>query len=280
LFLSGVLAHNDRLTPNTAGQLKALTDSIRAGVLLEDYSRRIEFVNPAFCALMRTPLRPEQLVGADHLQVAEMLKELFTRPDSFLAAVQGDAGHSESVSDILPMRDGRVLERTRTPVLLYGVVDGYAWTYHDVTERILRTLELRESEARVRAVLESAPDGVIVMDGVGRIREYNAEATKLFGWVPEEVLGLPLCEIMIPETLHSAYHAGVAHLREEGHAHLMSERIRTPVLHKNGSTVLVDAVVSRVEDESGGDLFTVFVRPAPVHSSAGRRWAQRPTSLR
>jgi PAS domain S-box-containing protein len=55
-------------------------------------------------------------------------------------------------------------------------------------------LELQASNARVRelaAMLDTASDGVVVLDEVGRIRSLNRSAEALFGYVAREVVGEP-----------------------------------------------------------------------------------------
>ena len=62
----------------------------------------------------------------------------------------------------------------------------------DVTERRRREEEIRASEERLRAVIESAPVGIVEIDLDDRVLHWNPAATKIFGWTAEEVVGRPL----------------------------------------------------------------------------------------
>lgn len=71
------------------------------------------------------------------------------------------------------------------------------WILRDVTERRRAERALRASEARNRAVLDVAFDGVLGIDGEGKIRSSNTALSRMFGYRagtldgrPEEVLGL------------------------------------------------------------------------------------------
>lgn len=55
-----------------------------------------------------------------------------------------------------------------------------------------------------RALFESAPDGILVVDRGGRIRDANAEAERLFGWSREEMEGQPI-EILVPEDVRGSH---------------------------------------------------------------------------
>ena len=60
---------------------------------------------------------------------------------------------------------------------------------HDLSQRVQLEDQLRASEARWRAVIDSAVDGIIVIDQHGRIEAFNPAAERLFGYTEEEVLG-------------------------------------------------------------------------------------------
>jgi PAS domain S-box-containing protein len=57
---------------------------------------------------------------------------------------------------------------------------------------------IRPDEADVRALLEAAPDAMILVDAAGRIRLVNEQAEALFGYPRREVLGRPV-ELLLPE---------------------------------------------------------------------------------
>lgn len=52
-----------------------------------------------------------------------------------------------------------------------------------------RVADLRDSHARLRSVIDSAVDGIIVIDDRGRIESYNPAAERLFGYAERDVLG-------------------------------------------------------------------------------------------
>ncbi|MFQ5672990.1 MAG: PAS domain S-box protein [Nitrospinales bacterium] len=60
------------------------------------------------------------------------------------------------------------------------------------------TARLQESEARTRAIMDYAPDGIVVIDEEGNILSFNAAAEKIFGYAAKEVIGKSL-KILMPE---------------------------------------------------------------------------------
>jgi len=57
---------------------------------------------------------------------------------------------------------------------------------------------LRQTEAWFRQVIENAPEGLVVSDGEGRIVFSNRETTRIFGYAPEELVGLQVERLLPP----------------------------------------------------------------------------------
>src|SRR5581483_4268672 len=70
--------------------------------------------------------------------------------------------------------------------------------------RKLGETALRNSDERFRALLESAPDAMVIIDHTGRIDLVNAQAEKLFGYRREQMIGRPI-ELLVPEKLRASH---------------------------------------------------------------------------
>src|SRR5207247_1555695 len=60
---------------------------------------------------------------------------------------------------------------------------------HDLSARVQLEERIRTSEARWRSIVESAVDGIVVIDADGRLEAFNPAAERLFGYAEREVLG-------------------------------------------------------------------------------------------
>ena len=60
------------------------------------------------------------------------------------------------------------------------------------------------AEARWRAVIDSAVDGIVVIDSKGLIEAFNPAAQRLFGYTEEEIIGRNVSMLM-PEPDHGRH---------------------------------------------------------------------------
>jgi PAS domain S-box-containing protein len=74
----------------------------------------------------------------------------------------------------------------------------------DITERRLAEEGLRESESRLRQVVESSPSGIAILDRSGNIAMVNASIEKMFGYSRTELTGGPISKLA-PERLREGY---------------------------------------------------------------------------
>src|ERR1700712_5107000 len=70
------------------------------------------------------------------------------------------------------------------------------------------------SERKFRALLESAPDAMVIVNGHGHIALVNAQAERLFGYRRQEIVGLGIAEL-IPRRFRDGHrHHMKAYLRD------------------------------------------------------------------
>ena len=89
---------------------------------------------------------------------------------------------------------------------------------------------LAESENLKGAILESSLDGLITIDHLGNIVEFNPAAAAMFGIARGQALGKSMAEMIIPPRLRDAHHRGVAHLAPLAIAHLSARRRQLELL--------------------------------------------------
>jgi two-component system, LuxR family, sensor kinase FixL len=74
---------------------------------------------------------------------------------------------------------------------------------------------LRVADARWRAIIDAAVDGIVVIDSAGRIEAFNAAAERMFGYPERDVLGQNVSMLM-PEPYRSQHDGYINHHLQTG----------------------------------------------------------------
>lgn len=101
-----------------------------------------------------------------------------------------------------------------------------------------------------RAVFEAAPDGIIIVDDEGRIREANPAAEEMFGWEADELRGEEV-EMLVPEPTRSEHREHRDGFFRDPHARPMGIGMELEGVRRDGSVFPVEISLSPMETERG-----------------------------
>jgi len=117
----------------------------------------------------------------------------------------------------------------------------------------------RESDARMRAILDTALDCVITMDHTGKILEFNPAAERTFGYARSEAVGRELGELIVPPSFRDRHRRGLAHYLATGQGPAIGKRIELTAMRANGTEFPVELAVTRIGSDSP-PMFTGYIR--------------------
>ncbi|MBA2269066.1 MAG: PAS domain S-box protein [Chthoniobacterales bacterium] len=119
--------------------------------------------------------------------------------------------------------------------------------------------ELRKSEARNRAVVDTATDGIITMTINGVIRSFNPAAERIFGYSVEEAVGQPL-RMLMPERFRGLHEVGFRRYLNGGEARVVGKGpVELAGLRKGGEEFPLDLSLGEIREEDDS-LFTGTIR--------------------
>jgi len=122
----------------------------------------------------------------------------------------------------------------------------------------LTEVALLESEERMRAILETAVEGIVTIDERGIIESVNPAAERLFGYKAAEVIGRNV-SVLMPSPYREKHDGYMANYLRTGHAKIIGIGREVVGQRKDGTIFPMDLAVSEVK-LADKRLFTGFVR--------------------
>lgn len=247
--------------------VEAILDTAVDGIITIDECGIIQSVNPAVCKLFGFASEAE-LVGrnvsilmpSDHGRQHDGHIARYLRTGE--ARVIGIGRELEAVR-----RDGSIFPIELAVSEVPG--DGarhFAGIIRDISARKQAEADLRESQARIQAVLDTAVDGILTIDQHGIIESANSAAGRLFGYEPAELVGRNISMLM-PEHHAKAHDSYIERYLSTGEAHVVGIGREVEALRRDGSTFPAELAVSEVR--FGDQLrFTGIIRDITVRKNA------------
>ena len=106
---------------------------------------------------------------------------------------------------------------------------------------------VRDSEARLRTIINTAHDAVIGMNAQGVITEWNPRAEMIFGWPRGEVLGQKLSNLIIPPRHREAHERGLQHFLRTGKGPVLNRRVELIGSRRDGTEFPIELTISAVK---------------------------------
>ncbi|MDX9963381.1 PAS domain S-box protein [Desulfobacter postgatei] len=227
--------------------LRQLFNAIEAGVMLIDPETRM-IVDINKYAQKLTGYSKDELVG----HVCHRL----TCPSEVNHCPLLDLNQSRDMSkrklllkdgSIIPiMKSALFIDKGNQLLLLETFVDiSEAEHARQELEKIKKNLEdtVEERTAYLRGIIDTAFNGIIVINGQGYINEFSPAAQKIFGYSKEEIIGKSI-NMLMPESYSSKHNSYLRNYLETGIAKIIGKQTVVPARRKDGSQFSMEVALN------------------------------------
>jgi len=225
---------------------RMLLESAGEGIFGVDTEGRLNFINPSAIKMLGFPgkelmgQKVHPLIHHSHANCTPYPVETCPMFKAF------KDGTSHSVDDeVLWRKDGTSfpVEYSSSPMEKEGAIVGAVITFRDITER-------KAAEERFTALLESAPDAMVVSDETGNMILVNSQAEEVFGYSREELIGQKI-EMLVPEEIRDMHPDNRAKFYEDPKRLSMGFRGDFYGVTKDKRKIPIDIGLSPIETEDG-----------------------------
>lgn len=224
---------------------QSLVQSLPQNIFRKDRDGRVIFGNERYCASLNRTL-PELLGRTDFDLFPEETARKYVRDDHEVMRT----GKALDTIEEHYLPDGKRLyvHVVKTPVYnaekeIIGV-QGIFW---DVTQEVLTQEAVVHSEKRYRQLTEATMDGIVVIDGEGKVVLFNPAAERMFGYQADEMAGQS-AQILIPDEFEEMHSQGMARFLERRLNDMLGRPQEFKGRRKDGSDFPIEIVLSSLTD--------------------------------
>jgi PAS domain S-box-containing protein len=209
-----------------------------------------------------------------------LLQTVFPVPfETFTAALWRDGSWSGELQHTT--RDGRqVLVESRFQVVTMDERQVVLEVVRDITAQKQAETALRDSEARLHAIVQTAVDGIITIDLRGTIESFNPAAEHLFGYRADAVIGQNI-KMLMPSPYREEHDSYLLRYLRTGEPHIIGIGREVRGQRQDGTTFPMALAVSEMHPD-GRRMFTGIVHDltARVQAEESVRRARDELELR
>ncbi len=261
--------------------LAAVLRSVGDGVIASDTKGRITFMNQM--AEKLTGWKQEDALGKKLTEVLNIKDEELGGLGKHLVEKVITQGLIINLLEdrLLVAKDGTVIPISDSMAPIRdddGETPGTVLVFRDISERKKAEEALQESEARYRAVAQSANDAIITVNSDGAIMGWNLSAERMFGYPEAEVLGQSPV-LVVPHQFRERHRDGLKRVQAGGESRVIGKTVELDGLRKDGSEFPLELSLSQCKILDG-HFYTGIIRDITERKKAEESLKETLESLR
>jgi len=261
---------NDNLK-DYSSRLEAVLNTVIDGIITINHLGTIHSFNRSAERIFG--YAPDEVIG----QNVKMLM-----PDPYHSGHDGYLKNYQNTGDKKIIGKGREVEAQRKDGTIFpmelgvnemAVSDGkmFVGTIRDISDRKQAEQALKDSQAKLQAIVDNTVDGLITIDEKGHIETFNKACEKIFGYHADEVTGQNV-KMLMPAPYHKEHDGYLKNYHDTGDKKIIGTGRQVEGKRKDGSIFPLDLSISEVNIK-GRKIYSGIVRDITEVQEAQKRLA-------
>ncbi|MFV0432049.1 MAG: PAS domain S-box protein [Alphaproteobacteria bacterium] len=254
--MSQELQRNMSALKSARNQFRTIFESAHDGIMILDKDNIITASNRSGLNIFGF-LDTQDIIGKKFLEVTHINKYNFTPEEIFNTDPQ-----TASLSDpiLATKTDGTQIYVKLSPShIIFDNKNYISLVIRNVTQSYLSEKRVSASEARLRAIINTSLDGMVMLNSDGRIEDFSPAAERILGFTRDSVLQKSLAQLIIPENERKNFEHLLNFYRNENELPLIGSRNKIQVLKYGRSLFPSEITVTSLNQESEV-IFVIFIR--------------------
>lgn len=245
-------------TADYAARLEAVMNTVIDGIITINHRGIIQSFNPSAERIFG--YTPEEVIGQNvkmlmpepyHSEHNDYIKNYLETGEGKVIGIGREVEAKRKDGTIFPMELG-INEMTISGQRMF------VGTIRDISDRKKAEEAMRDSEAKIQAIVDNTVDGLITIDEKGRIETFNKACETIFGFRADEATGQNV-KMLMPEPYYSEHDQYLKNYNETGDKKIIGIGREVEGKHKDGTVFPIDLSVSEVQVQ-GRKLYSGIVR--------------------
>ena len=176
-----------------------------------------------------------------------------------------------------PVESGSVIAAVTFVMIGIAVAIGGEWFQRARVETETADIVISRREAKLRSILDTDPDAMVVIDEAGLIREFSPTAERMFEWRASEATGQNV-SVLMPEPYRAAHDGYMERYFRTGEQRIIGKGRIVVGQKKDGSTFPIELAVGEMQAD-GQRYFTGFIRDLTERQEAEARLQELQSEL-
>ncbi|RYD77415.1 MAG: PAS domain-containing sensor histidine kinase, partial [Sphingobacteriales bacterium] len=225
--------------------LRAIIETAIDGIITIDEKGIVESLNPAAARIFG--YAPEEVIGQNismlmpepyRSQHDQYIINYLTTGEAKIIGIGREVPGLKKDGSLFPFILGISEVKLPSKRIFTGIV-------HDVSALKRTEAAWQETEYLINSIINTAVDGIITINEQGNIEMFNPAASRLFGYLPLEVIGKNVSMLM-PEPDRSLHDSYVDNYQKSGEGKIIGVGREVTAMRKDGSTFPIILGVSEV----------------------------------